>query len=288
MKGWLIYNKTDAEQNKSYIKWFKEEAQLQNISLRFILREDLTIGVIDNRRTIMHHDNPVTLPDFAVVRTIEPLLNLQLESLGITVYNPSETAAICNNKALTHFHMSKLSIPMAETVFVSARTSMPMSPPLAFPLVVKEVSARGGRQIYLITDINEWRKLQHHTSVGDLIIQSANNIQFGKDVRVFVIGTEVIGAVLRENKHDFRANYKLGGSASWYPLKTDEMELVKQISDYFRFGMAGIDFLLDTDGRFIFNEIEDVVGSRTLSAVSDMNILKKYVSYIKSGSSCCL
>ena len=31
--------------------------------------------------------------------------------------------------------------------------------------------------------------------------------------------------------------------------------------------MVGIDFIFDEQGQFLFNEIEDVVGSRTLSAV---------------------
>ena len=49
----------------------------------------------------------------------------------------------------------------------------------------------------------------------------------------------------------------------------------------FDFGMVGIDFLIGQDGHLYFNEIEDIVGSRTLSHVSDLNILKEYVTYIK-------
>lgn len=284
MNGWLIYNQKDAKQNESYINWFLEEARLQNLSLSFIFREDLTVGIVDNKRTVLLHDKPVTLPDFAVIRTIEPLLNLQLESLGVSVYNPSETAAICNNKALTHYHMSKLTIPMPDTMFVSAKTVKPESPPMPFPFVIKPIGGRGGNQVEMATRIREWQHFKFFQSKDDMIIQSAATIQPGKDIRVFVIGTEVIGAVIRENKHDFRANYKRGGSASWYPLNTHEMELIEQISKLFKFGMVGIDFLLDQEGRFIFNEIEDVVGSRTLSAVSDINIVKKYLEYIKSGS----
>lgn len=285
MKGWLIYNKTDANQNASYINWFLEEARLQNVALHLILRENLTVGVMDDQRTILLDGSPVTLPDFAVIRTIEPLLNRQLESFGIVVYNPSETATICNNKALTHFYVSKLAIPMADTVFVSEKTGLPASPPLAFPFVIKGVHGRSGKQVDLVTNVLDWQHMQRDQKEGDLIFQSAGKIQLGKDVRVFVIGTEIIGAVLRENKHDFRANYKLGGSALWYPLAPHEIALVRQICDVFRFGMAGIDFLLDHDGQFILNEVEDVVGSRTLSAVSDINILEKYVAYIKSGNS---
>ena len=37
--GWLIYKKQDALENQSYINWFKEEAKMQNIYLKLILKE---------------------------------------------------------------------------------------------------------------------------------------------------------------------------------------------------------------------------------------------------------
>ena len=38
--------------------------------------------------------------------------------------------------------------------------------------------------------------------------------------------------------------------------------------------MAGIDFIIDKNGEFVFNEIEDVVGSRMLYKTHpDMDIL---------------
>ncbi|ALX48214.1 ATP-grasp domain-containing protein [Lentibacillus amyloliquefaciens] len=285
MKGWLIYNKTDAEQNELYIDWFIKEAREQNMSLQLILREDLTAGVMRHENTVMLHGKPVDLPNFAVVRTIEPLLNLQLESFGIDVYNPSKTAFICNDKARTHFHLTNSGIPMADTIVVSSRTKLPESAPFNFPFVIKTTSGRGGKQVKLITNTQTWQELKRQQLSDNIIIQSAAHIQPGKDVRVFVIGNDIIGAVMRNNEHDFRANYKLGGTASWYELDAYETALVRRIIDQFEIGMAGIDFLIDKDGQLVFNEIEDVVGSRTLSAVSDINILQKYVAHIKNGSS---
>lgn len=99
---------------------------------------------------------------------------------------------------------------------------------------------------------------------------------------MFVVGKEIIGAVMRENSQDFRANFKLGGSARLYELQENELAIINKITSHFNFDMVGIDFLIDLDGELLFNEIEDVVGSRTLSAVSNVNILKKYIAHIKS------
>jgi gamma-F420-2:alpha-L-glutamate ligase len=49
----------------------------------------------------------------------------------------------------------------------------------------------------------------------------------------------------------------------------------------FDFGLVGIDFIFAEDGSLMLNEIEDVVGSRTLSALSDMNIVREYLTFIK-------
>ena len=276
--GWLIYSKKDALENTTYIDWFIKEARLQNISLTLVLREDLTIGLINNEHVIELHHNKIDLPQFAVVRTIEPLLSLHLEMAGIKVFNSSKISNLCNHKSLTHLEMSKLNIPMVDTFFIK-KENMGENAPLDFPFVVKEATGRSGQQVYFIKTQQDWDRCYQKLSTTDVIIQSTQ-VQAGKDVRVFIVGKEIIGAVLRENKHDFRANFKLGGSATWYPLHDEQINMIHKIIHHLDFDMVGIDFLIGLDGEFLFNEIEDVVGSRILSAVSDINILEKYVAHI--------
>ncbi|GAB3050170.1 ATP-grasp domain-containing protein [Virgibacillus ainsalahensis] len=277
--GWLIYSMKDAEKNMRFVQWFMEEAKLQYISLELVLREEIAIGITGNERTITNRYQNVTKPDFAIVRTIEPLLSVHLESCGITVFNPSSVAMICNDKALTHHTMNDLGIPMMDTFFLQ-KNNLSETAPLSFPFVVKESGGRGGEQVHFIQNQNDWVRCTTCLATSNIIAQSSN-VQLGKDLRVFVVGEEIIGAVLRENKNDFRANYMLGGSAQLYKLGPLERSLVHKIISHFNFGMVGIDFLIGLDGDLIFNEIEDVVGSRTLSKVSDINIVRKYISYIK-------
>ncbi|MFD1039531.1 RimK family alpha-L-glutamate ligase [Virgibacillus byunsanensis] len=279
-KGWIIYRKNDAQQNKAYIEWFIEEAFKQNMSLELVLRENITIGIRDNKQSVFVHNEPAYLPTFAIVRTIESLLNLHLETLGVQVFNSSIISNICNNKALTHHKVSSLQVPMVDTIFTH-KSDVFESPPLPFPFVLKETSGRGGKQVHYIKDTKDWQRSLALITTSDIIIQSCN-VKLGKDVRVFVVGNEIIGAVLRESTNDFRANFKLGGTAKLYHLLPTEEMLVNKIITHFDFGMVGIDFLIDHSGNFLFNEIEDIVGSRTLSAVSNSNIVQKYVTHIKN------
>ena len=277
--GWLIYNQKDAKENQAYIDWFMKEADLQQLHLKFVYQEDITIGIIHNQNTILLKDQQVDIPTFAVVRTIDPILSYHLEACGVRVFNSANTSELCNHKSKTYQAIHKLDIPMVDTIFAQ-RLQLTDHPPMHFPFVIKESTGRGGQKVFLISNQQDWHMHQDKRSSIDIVIQSAR-VQHGKDVRVFVIGQTIIGAVLRENPHDFRANFKLGGTATWYPLQTTEQKLVQKIINHFNFDMVGIDFLLDENGNLLFNEIEDVVGSRTLSYVSEINLLQKYVTHIK-------
>ncbi|MFZ3576400.1 ATP-grasp domain-containing protein [Virgibacillus sp. DJP39] len=279
-KGWLIYKKKDALENQSFIDWFINEAKLQNIVLELLYRENFTIGIVNNKRSIIKNNVSIEPPDFAVVRTDEPFLSLHLEELGINVFNSATISQICNNKELTHHHVHNLNIPMVDTIFVDGR-QMNDSYKLDYPFVAKLSTGHGGNNVHLIENERDWQNQLPDLTSDTVILQSCN-VSFGKDLRVFVVGNEIVGSVLRENKKDFRANFKLGGSAKWYQLNNDELKIINKIINNFEFDMVGIDFLFSNSGKLLFNEIEDVVGSRILSAVGNVNILEKYVSHIKS------
>jgi len=277
--GWLIYSKKDALENSSYIDWFIEEARLQNLNLILVLREDLTIGLINNELTVQLHQKQVNLPQFAVVRTVEPILSLHLELAGIKVFNSSKISYICNHKSLTHLEMNRLNIPMVDMNFMK-KEHLSETAPMSFPFVIKEATGRSGKQVYMIQNEQDWEQYYQEPDETDLVIQSTQ-VQTGKDVRVFIVGKEIVGAVLRENKNDFRANFKLGGTATWYPLHSEQIKMINKIIHHFDFDMVGIDFLIGLNGEFLFNEIEDVVGSRILSKTSNINILEIYIAHIR-------
>ena len=270
--GWLIYNREDAKKNKAYIEWMLAEAQQLEMELQFHFREDLQIGHRNNQLFIDVLHSPVEPPAYAIVRTIDPFFTKQLEMLGTICYNSSFIAEVANNKAKTHQFISSLGIPMSDTIYCGG----PVQAVLPFPFIAKEVHGRGGKSVYLVENSEQLASLPRE---GEWLIQKP--AVFGKDVRVFVIGKQIIAAVLRESATDFKANYTLGGSASLYQLSDEETALIKKIIAAFDFGMVGIDFIFDEEGHFLFNEIEDVVGSRTLSALSEVNIVRKYLEFIK-------
>ena len=277
MEVWLIYSESGASENRDYIHWFIDEAKKQGLHMSLVLREDLMIGIYQNKSAIFKDNTPVLPPEAAVVRTIDPLLSMHLEQLGTTVFNSAEVSRICNHKGLTHHTVNQLGIPMMDT-FYFTKSELPVQPPLNYPFVIKNVHGRGGKEVFYIENDADWMQSKKKLSC-EIILQAAD-VQLGKDLRVYIIGKEIIASVLRESDVDFRANFTLGGNASLYQLKEEEEKLVKKIISHFEFDLVGVDFLIGKNGELLFNEIEDIVGSRTLSKLSEINLLEKYMAHI--------
>ncbi|RFU65890.1 ATP-grasp domain-containing protein [Peribacillus glennii] len=276
-QGWLIYSKEDAARNMSYIYWMIEEAGQMDMKLSLLFREDFSLGHLSSKLELFHQKKSVLLPSFAIVRTIDPFFTRQLELIGVRCFNSAFVSDLCNNKAKTHQFMAQLGIPMADTIYGNRDHFRREDVLLQYPYIAKEVSGRGGKQVYLIENEKEEHELQG--SPGKWILQKP--AVYGKDVRVFIVGRKIIAAVLRESETDFKANYTLGGSASLYELSAEQKSLVEKIINVVDFGMAGVDFVFSEEGSFLLNEIEDVVGSRTLSALTDINIVREYLLHIK-------
>ncbi|QHQ62164.1 ATP-grasp domain-containing protein [Anaerocolumna sedimenticola] len=287
MVGWLIYSAQDIEKNNRYIQFYMNEGLLRNIKIQLIIAEELVFGVRKNQWFLSYQNEEISHPDFAICRTIYPLLNKQLEYMGIPVFNNSHIAEICNDKAKTYQYIAQLGIPMVDSKFVKYPFIKKELTNITEPTVIKAVAGHGGSQVFLLKPadlsvINDsedgfYRKLNN----SDVVIQPLVGFRH-QDLRVYVIGNEIIASVLRTAREGFKSNFSLGGEVKRYELSSDDIQLVKKIISKFDFGMVGIDFIIGDKEELIFNEIEDVVGARMLYQTGNINLVGLYLDYIRS------
>lgn len=279
LKGWILYNREDAKRNEGYIAFHKVEGEKLGIQMELLYIEEIEFGVQFDEWYVLYEGKEREKPDFAIVRMNYPLLSRQLELLDVPVFNSSFVAAICNDKAQTYQYVAKTGIQMVDSKFVHKKFLLNQLHIEKRPFVVKSVSGHGGQQVFLVEEDMEiesiYEKLDDHVVIQPLASKKR------QDLRVYVVGNEIVGAVLRTGQNGFKSNFSLGGKAEWYVLEDDEKEIVGKIMDLFDFGLAGIDFIIGDNGALLFNEIEDVVGSRMLYSCSDINIVARYLSYIK-------
>lgn len=289
MEAWLIYDKKAAEYNRRYIQFYIEEGAALDIHIRLILTEELEFGIKNGRWFINCHHQEISCPDFAICRSIYPLLSRQLELMGISVFNNAHVAEICNDKARTYQYLASTGITMVDSSFYKSRQVQELLYHTEHPSVIKAVDGHGGGQVFLIQPEQEKEtglmSEEKHTILdglgsSDVVMQPLIGSRH-QDLRVYVIGQEILAAVLRTAKQGFKSNFSLGGEVRLYELLEEERRIVRTIINQFEFGMVGIDFIIGDEGKLIFNEIEDVVGARMLYQCSDINLVKHYLTFIK-------
>lgn len=286
-KGWIIYTQEDYQKNAEYAQRYIHKGMERALEIQLVFRENIQYGIKGGNLWV--EANQIQgLPDFIINRTLDSLLARHLELMGIKVFNSAEISIICNDKARTYQEAVKLGLPVLDTCFTTrselmnpAKRSSSSSFSLDYPVIVKSVGGRGGAEVYRADCFDEVLKSVSLMQADRFVIQKMCSAP-GRDVRVFVIGKQIIGAIERISQGDFKANYKLGGTAQLYRLNEKEISLVMKLINRFDIGFAGIDFIFDDEGNFIFNEMEDVVGSRTLCIYGDVDVVGLYLDHIST------
>lgn len=180
------------------------------------------------------------------------------EKQGVRVFNPSALSKLANNKQACYDFMEQNGIEIMPTRYA------------VVPFVKKPYNDHGGNGVVMCHSVDEYDE--------NMVCQKPAT-DLGKDLRVWVIGNEIITSILRVSKTDFRSNYCLGGDATAYQMNEEETNLVKKIISLVDGDYYGIDFVFN-NGKIVFNEIEDTVGARMVYDKTDIDILNLYCDYI--------
>ena len=271
MDGWLIYDHEGAEKNTDYIDYHHEVGLRYGVHFELMYAEDLEKSV------------PERIPEFAIVRTIRPHINKTLEDKGIPTYNNSKVSYTANHKGRCISYIAEeTDVPVIPTEIIRSGDDIRKILKDRQSYVIKPASGHGGKDVRRVSATEHfYNETERLLKNDDMILQPFIEGP-GEDVRVYVIGREIIAAVKRKAPEgEFRANASLGGQVERYKLSKMETEYVSRITDVFDFGMVGIDFIIDAAGDFIFSEIEDVVGARMLYRTHpEIDILDRYISFL--------
>ena len=293
MNAWLIYDREGAERNQDYIEYHYEAGARYGVTFQLVYAEgfsseiEMDAAEASQERKNESVFNRYPFPEFAIVRTINPQINRLLEDKNIPTFNNSKVSSITNHKYQCIDYISKHTTVPTIPIKLLANKDDSFDEAIRTISthvgdVIKPVSGHGGAGVMRIPEsgLSE-EEIIKLLSQGDVISQPFIDGP-GEDVRVYVIGDRIIAAVRRHaTDGDFRANASLGGSISRYTLSEKETDYVNQIIRCFDFGMVVIDFIIDKNNNFIFNEIEDVVGARMLYKVyPEIDILDMYIQFI--------
>lgn len=168
---------------------------------------------------------------------------------------------------------------MKENGFRVMETEEGFSEKLPFPYVLKSVDGHGGSEVFLVKTKEEKNKLKAEYSSGRRFVSQKLCSSPGRDFRVYVLGGKVLAGAMRSSSSDFRSNYSLGGTAEIVQVPQNIAFSAERIAAKLQSDFVGVDFIFDGDDAVV-NEVEDVVGTRMLYDLTDLDAAEEYAKYI--------
>lgn len=277
-KGLLLYKECDYEINREFAARFLDNCGKFGLEIDLVIERNLRYGIQDGGFYALYEGEKISggSYDFAVNRTRNAYISTVLENLNIRVFNSSAVTALCNDKNLAYLNAAKLGINCLDTYiyFVEEVNSTHFN----YPVIVKQPFGHGGNNVYLCNNNEEVSAALLNIKGMYITVQQKLECSAVSDIRVFVMGNKVIGAVQRRANEGFKANYSKGGSISLYVIDKKLQDLVQKLLKNGYYDFAGFDFLYN--GDYYFNEIEDVVGSRSLCMLKNIDTSELYLDYI--------
>lgn len=248
-------------------------------------------------RVLKNTDIPVTLykslekkPDFAIFYDKDILLGNYLKQQGIPVFNDPEVIETCDNKAKQYIALAHAGVPMPKTIiapkiypkFTIRHTGYyeQVIHELSLPMIIKEAHGSFGMKVYLIENEEQFYEKVESLSGVDFVFQEFIQSSFGRDVRVNVVGGEVVAAMYRHSEIDFRANITNGGVASNILLTDAQRQIALDAAAAVGAEYAGVDLLFGESDEPIVCEVNAAAHIRNIYNVTGVNVGHKLIAYI--------
>lgn len=285
-KGWIIYNGNLYTQKfKRQVDWLKRTAESSNFEIDTIPNNQLLVQISQGKSGILTDKEK---PDFVYFWDKDLYLASELERQGLRLFNSKKTIEICDDKALTYLHLQGAQIPMPKTiiapkVYQEAKDTAHLdlvAREIGFPMVIKESFGSFGEQVYLIHNQQELLDKVTELNGTAYIFQEFIASSYGKDIRLHVIGDQVVAAMLREAENDFRANVTAGANMYPYQPSIEEKELAVTCSKLVGADFAGVDLLFGKDGQPILCEINSNAHFKNIYDCTGIDITKDMMAYI--------
>lgn len=274
---WLLYDAPDLAVNRDFAAMMKDYGSRYGLHIQAVTLQQLTLGMDSAGQPYTLWSGSPARPDAVLSRMRLDWVSEHFERMGIPVFNNSKVCRICNDKRRTHQFLQGL--PMADTIFVTDAGGVPAT----LPRVVKPADGHGGEAVQLISDEAAWQKAVCQPGIESSrpLLHQAVVEKPGRDLRVYVLFGQILAGVMRTAKQGVVSNFKLGGDVALHPLTDAERTLAQAVIERFEAAgaplhMAGVDLLYSKAGPLI-SEVEDVVGSRMLYKVSDIDLADLYL-----------
>lgn len=226
---------------------YSKECQLKfakNSQILIQNKKPNNISVVLVRANFLHHD-----------LELHASLIKQFEIAGIPVVNRYAGVIKAKNKILTLQTLAKNGVPIPASYILRSNEFIEdiVKDIGTYPVILKTISGSHGAGVSIIESERGLRSVVHMMTEGmdsSVIVQEYVKESSGKDIRVFIVGKRIIGAMERiaTKRGEFRSNFKLGGRVRVAELSEEEKRIAFEAVKVCGLDMAGVDILRSKKG----------------------------------------
>lgn len=251
---------------------------------------------INNRKPEVHFEGKA-LPRYdAIIPRIGSRMTFygmaivrQFETMGTYCLNPASAIGTSRDKLMAHQVLAMHNIGMPSTAFAmtSRDTKGIINLVGGSPVVVKLLESTQGKGVVLAETkkaaeslIDAFRGLNAHFLVQEFVKEAS-----GTDIRCFVIGNKVVGAIKRTAQPgEFRSNLHQGGVASKVKLTREERRTAIKAAKVLRLNVAGVDILRSDSGPKVL-EVNSSPGLEGMETATKKDIGADIIAHIEANVS---
>ena len=292
VKGIYLVNRRRADVDKEV----GVMRSLLGIDVEPMFFEDIvtTVGDDDSGTMLLADGRRVPLPDFVSVRAfgldadesyrLKSVLRM-LEGRGVLCINPASCKDITSDKLLT-FQVASTVVPdvkIPKTLLVTpGMDPKTIGDLIGYPVVLKVLHGEGGSGIVLAeseAELKNLLKLVNGAPFGDQIIaQEAIMSSKGRDLRLIVLGGQVVDALVRVNPGSFTSNVHQGGHVEEFDPPQELKDAAVRFAEAIGMVMGSVDFLFgENEGEFYLCEANSSVGLSYLMDSTRGDVSKRYL-----------
>src|SRR5690625_34085 len=283
--GWIIYNRyLPSDKFLEYATMLRDAATERGHHISILTNEDIVTTLQTEKLSWFPK------PDYVLFTDKDIYLARFLEKNGIRVFNRSSTIEICDDKIKTYERLAEHGIPIPKTIVapktfqqnkkISDNFLMKVESELNFPYIVKENFGSFGEQVHLIHSLDEMKEKLNDLS-EPFMFQKFIKASSGVDIRLQVVGEEVVAAMKRTARHNFRANVTAGGTMEPYNPTKLEKKLAIKATKAVGADFAGVDLLLGPDNTRLVCEVNSNAHIQNLLDCTGINAADFIVKYVE-------
>ena len=290
MKAWLILKQKNRSTKYETDRLLEEG----NGEVELVLHPDIDILVgNEGRKSLRKKRKFVDLPDVVIPRTGSGTgyfglsVLRHLEKLGVPLVNGSAAIEATKDKLWSCQIFAENNLPTPKTLLVKQPIdSNLVKKEIGFPAVIKIFAGSYGKGVHLVQNKNEFTDFTDFVygikSDEAMIVQQYISSRPGEDLRVYVVGNKVLGAMKRSSTDgSFKTNITRGAIGSSFPMNERIEQIALDTAKALGLDIAGIDLLFDGQD-YKLCEANSAPGFLGFEKYTGVNVAKEIVDFARS------